>query len=110
MEVYDVKFLQESLDDLEQIVVFIAKNSRKAALDMHDKIIGKVNELSAFPRRGRPVPDSKMSAAGFRMLGIKPYIAFYRVIGNKVFIYRVLHGASNYPVLYAKLSENLVSE
>jgi addiction module RelE/StbE family toxin len=105
MEVFDVKFLQDALNDLEEIVLFIAKDSRKAALRMHDKILEKANDLEVFPKRGRLIPDKKMSAAGFRMLGIKPYVAFYRVIGNDVFIYRVLHGASNYPLLYEKLYE-----
>ncbi|MCL2409944.1 MAG: type II toxin-antitoxin system RelE/ParE family toxin [Oscillospiraceae bacterium] len=104
METYDVRFLQEALDDLEEIVLYIAQDSREAAMRMHDKIIEKANDLAVFPKRGRPVPDNKMSAAGYRMLGIKPYIAFYRVIDQNVFIYRVLHGATNYPLLYEKMT------
>jgi len=105
MEAYNVRFLQEALEDLEEIVLYIAQDSRKAALRMHDKIIEKANDLEVFPKRGRLVPDKKMSAAGYRMLGIKPYVAFYRVIGNNVFIYRVLHGATNYPLLYEKMAQ-----
>jgi len=103
MEPYDVQFLHEALDDLEEIVLYIAKNSGQAALCMHDKIIEKAKDLSIFPKRGRLVPDTKMAAAGYRMLGIKPYIAFYRIAGHKIFIYRVLHGAMNYPLLYEQM-------
>ena len=106
MEVYDVHFLQEALDDLEEIVLYIAQDSRGAALRMHDRIIEKANDLMIFPKRGRLVPDKKMAAAGFRMLGIKPYIAFYRIIDENIFIYRVLHGATNYPQLYEKMTHN----
>jgi len=106
METYDVQFLQEALDDLEEIVLYIAQDSRQTALRMHDKIIEKANDLSVFPKRGRLVPDEKMAAAGYRMLGIKPYISFYRVVGRKVFIYRVLHGAINYPLLYEQMMQN----
>jgi plasmid stabilization system protein ParE len=105
METYDVQFLQEALDDLEEIVLYIAQDSRAAALRMHDTIIEKANDLSTFPKRGRLVPDLKMSKAGYRMLGIKPYIAFYRIVDRNVFIYRVLHGARNYPMLYDKMSQ-----
>jgi plasmid stabilization system protein ParE len=98
MEAYEVRFLQESLDDLEEIVLYIARNSRAAALRMRDEIIKRANDLTVFPKRGRPVPDTKMSEAGFRMFGIKPYIGFYRIIGHTVYIYRVIHGASNYPL------------
>jgi len=103
MQTYNVRFLQEALDDLKEIISYIAKDSRAAALNMHDKIIEKANGLSVFPKRGRLVPDKKMNTAGYRMLGIKPYIAFYRVIENDVFIYRILHGATNYPLLYEKM-------
>ena len=103
MESYDVKFLREALDDLEEIVLYIAQNSRQAAMRIHDRIIEKANDLTIFPKRGRLVPDKKMSEMGFRMLGIKPYVAFYRVVERDVFIYRVLHGASNYPLLYQKM-------
>ena len=37
------------------------------------------------------------------MLFIKPYIAFYRVIGRDLYIYRVIHGATDYPLLYEKM-------
>ena len=104
MEIYDVRFLPEALDDLEEIVLYIAQDSKPAALLMHDEVIEKTNSLSIFPKRGRFVPDEKMRKAGFRSLIIKPYIAFYRVIGRNVFIYRVIHGLTNYPMLYEKMT------
>jgi len=107
METYNVRFLQEALDDLDDIVLYIAMNNRAAALRMHNNIISKAKELSVFPKRGRLAPDIKMSEAGYRMLFIKPYIAFYRVIVDDVYIYRVIHGATNYPMLYEKF--NLVN-
>jgi len=103
MEIYEVRFLQEALDDLEDIVLYIAQDSKAAALRMHDEIIGKANDLSLFPKRGRLIPEAKMRRAGYRMLPIKPYIAFYRIIGRHVIIYRVIHGATNYPLLYEKM-------
>ena len=105
MEAYSVRFLQEALDDLEEIVLYIARDNKAAALKMHDEIIKKANNLSIFPKRGRLVPDKKMREAGYRMLLIKPYIAFYRVIGLNVFVYRVVHGASSYPTLYEKMTQ-----
>ena len=106
METYDVQFLQEAMNDLEEIVLYIAQDSRQAALRMHDKIIEKANDLSVFPKRGRLIPDRKIAAAGYRMLGVKPYIAFYRVIERNVFIYRVLHGATNHPLLYEQMGHD----
>jgi plasmid stabilization system protein ParE len=105
MRTYDVLFLQEALDDLEEIILYIAADSRTAALKMHDEIVAKADSLSAFPLRGRSVPDAKMQKSGFRMLLIKPYIVFYRVLQETVYIHRVIHGAANLPLLNAKLSD-----
>ena len=102
MEAYDVRFLKEALDDLEEIVLYIAKDSKAAALQMYDETIKKANDLSVFPKRSRLVPDEKMREAGYRMLHIKPFIVFYRVISRNVFIYRVIHGLINYPMLYGE--------
>ena len=107
METYNVQFLQEALDDLEEIVLYIAGDSRQAALRMHDKVVERANDLATFPKCGRIVPDKKMMAAGYRILEVKPYIAFYRVIEHDVFIYRMLHGATNYPLLYEKMTSGL---
>ena len=110
METYDVRFLQEAMDDLEEIILYVAQHNRAAALRLHDKIIEKANDLSVFPKRGRPVPDRKMADAGYRMLAVKPYIAFYRIIGRTVFIYKVVHGASNYPTLYAQFDQREIAD
>ena len=107
IKLYEVRFLQEALDDLEEIVLYIAQNSRSAAIQMHDNIIEKANDLKTFPKRGRPVPDRKMSVAGYRMLLVKPYIAFYRIFDTDVLIYRVVHGASNYPMLCEQMLDKI---
>ena len=52
METYDVRFLQEAFEDLEEIILYISRDSRQAALRMHDKIIEKANDLTVFPKRG----------------------------------------------------------
>ena len=106
MEVYEVHFLQEALDDLEEIILFIAQNNREAALRIHDEFIHRANDLSVFPKRGRLVPDTKMKNSGYRILPIYPYLAFYRIIDCNVYIYRVIHGATNYPMLYEKMIQS----
>ena len=105
MKNHDVYFLAEALEDLEEIILFIAQDKKKAAIQMHDEIIKRANHLSSFPKIGRLIPDKKMSEAGYRMLGVKPYILFYRIIDEKVFIYRILHGASNYQMLYSIMTK-----
>lgn len=107
MDTYDVRFTQEALDDLEEIVLYIAQDNKVAALLFHNEIMKKANDLSIFPKRGRLVPDEKMRKAGYRMLLIKSYITFYKVVDQNVFIYRVIHGATNYPMLYEKMIQTV---
>jgi len=38
MAIYNIRFRQEALDDLEEIILYIAQNNKSAALRMHDKI------------------------------------------------------------------------
>ena len=105
MKIIDVIFLDEAYNDIENIASYIAKDSKASALNIVDKIVDRCYDLLVFPKRGPLVPDKKMREAGYRMLGIKPYIAFYRIVDYYVIIYRVLHGASDYPLLYEEMIE-----
>ena len=98
---YKVVFLQAALDDLEQIVAYIAQDNVNAALRLHDRIVETTNKLPDFPMIGRLVPDEKIGKHGFRMIGHGKCIIFYKVYDNdnKVVVLRVLHGARDYPRL-----------
>ena len=98
-----VDFLQDALDDLEELIEFIAQSSVSAARKIHAQVMERARELLMFPRRGIPVPDPRMKEAGWRMFFIPPYVAFYRLVENKVLIYRIFHGASDYPALYDQM-------
>ncbi len=104
MEKYKVVFLQSALDDLEEIVLYIAKDSKKNAMKMHDKIIETANRLETFPKLGLLVPDKKLGESGFRMIAINKYLLFYKVYPEEVDILRVLHGARDCPKLLSRFS------
>ncbi|MGB4438834.1 MAG: type II toxin-antitoxin system RelE/ParE family toxin [Sedimentibacter sp.] len=99
---YNVKILQAATDDLEVIFLFIAANSKTAALKWHDVLIDKANSLTVFPKIGIRVSDKKMASLEFRMLPIKNYILFYRVLEKEkeVIILRVLDAKRDYPRIY----------
>lgn len=102
MEKYKVIFLRPALDDLEEIVLYIAKDSKTSALKMHDKIIDSTNRLETFPKLGLLVPDRKMSESGFRLLVIDKYLLFYKIYDDEINILRILRGARDYPKLFDK--------
>ena len=102
MEKYKVLFLQPALDDLEEIVLYISKESKASALKMHDQIVSSANRLEAFPKLGTLVPDKKIGERGFRVLVIESYLLFYKLYDNEINILRVLHGSRDYPNLFNK--------
>ncbi|MDR0884076.1 MAG: type II toxin-antitoxin system RelE/ParE family toxin [Oscillospiraceae bacterium] len=102
---FDVAFSQQALDDLEEIVLYIALDSKVHALKLHDKILESANKLSDFPMIGRAVPDEKIAGRGFRMIGAGSYLLFYKIFDDKVIILRVLHGRRDYPHLLARIPE-----
>jgi len=105
MKKYNVVFLQSALDDLEEIVLYISKESKKSAMEMHDKIVKLASKLETFPKLGIQVPDKKMRERGFRMIAVDRYLLFYKVHPEEIIILRVLHGARDYPRLFSRLSE-----
>lgn len=89
---YKITYLQKALDDLDEIHLYIANDNQSAADKMVNKILDAVDTLETFPFIGSSVADRIDVKGDYRMISIKPYLVFYRVIGKEVIIYRVLHG------------------
>lgn len=102
METYKVTFLQSALDDLQEIVLYIAADSKENALIWHDKLVGTANKLALFPMMGVLVPDKKISRMGFRMFPIGNYLLFYKIYeqDKEVTVLRVINGSRDYPNLF----------
>lgn len=96
---YKVVFTQLALDDLEQIVFYIAKDNSNAALKLHDKIMETTNKLITFPMLGRLVLDEKIGNHKFRMLLCERYVLLYKVYDNDIVILRIAHESRYYTEL-----------
>ena len=96
MEKYDVELLPAADEDLDEIFDYILSDNPQTAVKMLDNIIDSLWRLKEFPHSGTPLTSCSLENFNFKMVIINPYIAFYRVIENKVLVYRVLHCARNY--------------
>jgi addiction module RelE/StbE family toxin len=85
-----LEWSQFALADREAIFDYIEADSPRAAVVIDSRIQQHVEQLRQFPESGRPG-----RVEGTRELVIErtPYIAAYQIVGNKVRILRVLHGA-----------------
>ncbi|MEW5919356.1 MAG: type II toxin-antitoxin system RelE/ParE family toxin [Bacillota bacterium] len=94
-----IELLPAAYDDLNELSDYIMLDNPKAAAGMIDTIFQALRRLEDFPNSGAPLLERSLKKFNFRMVFVDPYIAFYRLIDEKVFVYRILHGARNYPHL-----------
>ncbi len=102
MEKHEVELLPAAYADLDEIFDYILLDNPHAAAKMLDDIMQALRRLEDFPLSGAPFPDHSLKEFNFRMVVVEPYLAFYRFIDNKVYVYRVLHGTRNYLNLLRK--------
>src|SRR6266581_1940381 len=94
---YKIVFSEPAIEDLENIVRFIAQDNPQAAARFGAKLIESVRNLAAFPRFGRVVPEK--NDENIREIIFKAYRIFYRVKdeARTVEIARFWHAARGEP-------------
>ena len=90
---FSIVWAQSALEDLRQIVKYIAADNTEAAKRVGDAIIQSVEKLSGYPRFGRVVPE--LNDEDFRQIVLSPYRIVYEVSDSarQISILRVWHGA-----------------
>ena len=88
---------RRALEDLRDIVVYIAAHNQTAAESFGLRLVSKVDLLTNFPRIGRVVPEEHDD--DIRELIIPPYRIIYRIMPDDevVAIARIWHGARGEP-------------
>lgn len=100
---YNLIFSDLAYNDLEEIVLYISKDSKDNAIKFYNKLMDNLTKLEEFPNLGLLMPDKKMSEKGYRMIIVNNYIIFYKVYEKNIQILRVLHGSRDYPQLFKNL-------
>ena len=87
----------QSLDDLREIVSFIAQQNPERARSFGNELIDHALTLAEMPERGRVVPE--ISEPGVREIVHRPNRIIYEVFPeqNAVYILRFWHGARGEP-------------
>lgn len=96
MEKYKIVFLPEAYKDLDEIFDYILIDSPSNAQIILEKIMSSISNLNSFPFSGKRLIYKPLDYYSFRMILVEPYIVFYRVIDDTIYVYRVLHEARNY--------------
>src|SRR5690349_6677780 len=94
-----VRILRRAERDLAAIHRFIARDSRRNADAVVDRLLRAIERLEEHPESGPRLRDELLRERGFRFLGSDGYLVFYKIIGKQVRVYRVLHGRRAYESL-----------
>ena len=96
-----VELLNAAWQDIDKIADFhLEKVGVESARRITDKILAGIERLAEFPLMGPLHPDPELSILGYRKLVLtKTYVAVYRMIGDVVYIYRIVNGTTDYPKL-----------
>lgn len=96
---YSVTYLPIALDDLREIVRYIAKSPHnpKAAVQTAEGIVAAVEQISSMPYRRAVYTPIQPLAHEFRTVRFKNYVAFYWVEETEkvVTVARVLYAKSD---------------
>ncbi len=93
---FEIDYLPIARQDLEEILAYIMKDNKDAALGLLDEIDEKISQLARFPYLGVVPKDELLEKLGYRMLIIRQYLVFYVIKDNIVEIRRLLHGHRRY--------------
>ncbi|CAM4230642.1 type II toxin-antitoxin system RelE/ParE family toxin [Lacicoccus alkaliphilus] len=93
---YKVALLPVAESDLDNILNYILIDDAKAAERVLNRITDALRHLETSSYAGLKVVEESLVHLDLRMIVSDPYIVFYRIIDNTVYIFRVLHEARDY--------------
>jgi len=89
-----LRWTEEAADDLEHIAGYCRTHTPSRAQDLVRAVYDAPADLLTFPNRGRP---GKKEGTRELVLSPLPYIVVYKVLGDIIFVIRILHGAQKWP-------------
>ncbi len=104
-----IRYTQDAVNDLDSIFDYISEDKLAAAAAMLEQIENSILKLADNPRMGTVLPTNELSLVepGYRRIVVKPYLIFYRIGKDELFISRVLHSRQDWMNL---LFENSFSD
>ena len=71
----------------------------KSAEEITDKLLDTIALLAEQPYMGALHPDPLLAGHQYRKLICGKYVCVYKVIGQTVYVYRIVDGRTDYPKL-----------
>jgi plasmid stabilization system protein ParE len=85
-----VRYTRRAFADREEIFDYLDRRSPRAARDVKAFIKLRIESLGIHPQRSRLIKELGVHA---HWLGRYPYIIYYRIVGDEVWIVHIRHTA-----------------
>jgi addiction module RelE/StbE family toxin len=85
-----VRYTPRAFADREEIFAYLDRRNPRAAREVKTLIKQRIISLGDNPKRSRLIKDLGVHA---HWLGRYPYIIYYRVVGDEVWIIHIRHAA-----------------
>ena len=96
-----VEILPSAWQDLNSIADFhLTMVGAASAQKITDRILDVLEKLEDFPLMGALHQDEVLARMEYRKVLCGDYICIYKLIGEVVYVYRIVHGATDYPKLF----------
>ena len=91
-----VIWTKPALNDLDEIISYIAYNSIDNAIKQYERIRETAKEITAFPKQGRIIPELKNeNIIKFREIIVNPWRIMYRIDDDRILILAIIDGRRN---------------
>ncbi|MBI9107238.1 MAG: type II toxin-antitoxin system RelE/ParE family toxin [Spirochaetales bacterium] len=91
-----VIWTKPALNDLDDIISYIATDSVNTAIKQYERIKETSKDIGDFPKQGRIIPElQNENLTKFREIIVKPWRMMYRIEDNRILILAILDGRRN---------------
>ena len=88
----------------ELVILEPAQRELEEIAQLHMNLVGPASaRLERFPLSGHIPRDRELRGGGYRYVIAGKYICVYRLMAERVYVYHIAYGASNYPALFKRL-------
>ncbi|MDD2401545.1 MAG: type II toxin-antitoxin system RelE/ParE family toxin [Clostridia bacterium] len=96
-----VEILTPALNDIDKIADYhLLAVGPISAEKITDKLLNSIEKLGEYPLLGTEHSDPVLQKRGYRKLVCGEYICVYRLIDDAIYVYRVVHSATDYPKFF----------
>ena len=105
-----IKLSDDAFYDIEEMFSYISKDNKQAAAKLRKRLYDAIKKLNESPFIGAMITEDDAPGAerGYRYIVVNPYLAFYRVLDDRIIIARVLHSRQNWlQILFGYQEESM---